>query len=85
MQVVDVDDTVDPEDVAAYLVEVDAPGRGLQQHVDRLAQQRPGAGEDHHATSTDATTSAGVQPVSMMTSAATITATEPSRSPSTSR
>ena len=74
------------EHVGAHVVQVDPARRGLEQDVERLAQQVPGAGQHEDSRSTtEATTSAAVHPVVAMTTAATMTATEPSASASTSR
>ncbi len=46
VEVVDVVDALSVEDVRPDIGEVDAPGRGLQQNVDRLTQQAPGPRQD---------------------------------------
>src|SRR3954453_12509192 len=45
VEVVDTDDAVDAEDVRAHVVQVDVLGGGLEQHVECLTQQVPGAGQ----------------------------------------
>ena len=45
MQVVHAEDAVDAEDVRPHLVQVDPARRGLQQHVERLAEEVPGPGQ----------------------------------------
>src|SRR3954447_1318268 len=48
VQVMDVDNAAYSQHVLPYFVKVDAARSGLQQHVDDLAQQRPGARNDQH-------------------------------------
>jgi hypothetical protein len=49
VQVVHAEDAVDAQDVRPHVGQVDAAGRGLQQDVQRLPQQVPGARHDEAA------------------------------------
>lgn len=85
MQVMRINHAARTQQVGADLVEVDAFRRGLQQHVHPSRNKLQGRGRISSAMKTDAMGSANVQPLARMISPATSTATEPRRSPSTSR
>ena len=80
-----VEDAVDAQDVGADVGEIDSSRRRLEQHVEGLPEQVPGARHDEAADDGGGHDVGRVQPVVAMTTAATMTATDPSASASTSR
>ena len=85
MQVVDIDHPAYPLDVVTYFGKVHAVRCGLQEYVHDLTEERPGARDDHHHNEQRSDRVEGVQPVIKISTAATTTANEPMKSPSTSR